>query len=641
MLKGSAEEPTPKSMREMIQKKFLEEIIGCSNGWKVLVMDPLATRVISSALTMYDIMEHKVTLVEKLHLNRQPFPDMDVIYLTLPTVEAAQRISKDFESRSKAKYNNVHLFFLENIDNDVFGVIQSNPLLVSKVKTLKEVYLDFLSIESNVFHFDMPNSIERLYGVQADTSFPNTLGRKLAHFCISMNEHPCIRYQGSSPVSRDIATALHQTITAFKRANPEWWCYGDDRHMERERAQILIVDRSFDPLSPLMHEYTYQAMVNDLLEVEDGNIITYTTTNNRGAEVENKAILNENDVFWAEHRHDHIAKVIDAIKGNMNDIIQNNAGAKLAKASGADMDISSMAQAVKQLPDYQETTGKLGEHVSISTQCMAAFMRQALMRLSAVEQTISTGFDDDGKEVKGMKLCQLVTEALGTPMEKTLKLRLLAIYYISQKNVPGTADHIRQAFAAARLSPTDEQVIKNFERILVSSAIAAATPGSSAEEKKGGIFSSIFGFTKKQVIPPSAEGEYTDTRHVCLLKGYLEQLIAGNLALDKFPAMGPTVNTSAKAEAKSARRFAATGRFGRKDAVQYNGGRLLVFIAGGASFAELRSVYETMSKESRETILGTTHMLTPDSYLVDVGSLHVPPAAPTTGVTAQKRENMI
>lgn len=85
------------------------------DGWKVLVMDPLATRVISSVLTMYDIMENKVTLVEKLHLNRQPFADMDVIYLALPTVEAAQRISKDFESRSKAKYNNVHLFFLENV----------------------------------------------------------------------------------------------------------------------------------------------------------------------------------------------------------------------------------------------------------------------------------------------------------------------------------------------------------------------------------------------------------------------------------------------------------------------------------------------------------------------------------------------
>jgi syntaxin-binding protein 1 len=84
-------------------------------------MDPLATRVISSALTMYDIMENKVTLVEKLSLKRQPFPDMDVIYLAVPTPEAVQKISEDFESRSKAKYGNVHLFFLESVSDFFFN----------------------------------------------------------------------------------------------------------------------------------------------------------------------------------------------------------------------------------------------------------------------------------------------------------------------------------------------------------------------------------------------------------------------------------------------------------------------------------------------------------------------------------------
>ena len=32
MLKAGAEDSTPKTMREMIQKKFLEEIIGCSSN---------------------------------------------------------------------------------------------------------------------------------------------------------------------------------------------------------------------------------------------------------------------------------------------------------------------------------------------------------------------------------------------------------------------------------------------------------------------------------------------------------------------------------------------------------------------------------------------------------------------------------
>lgn len=78
-------------------------------------MDEAATRVISSALTMYDIMERRVTLVEQLAKNRQPFPDMDVIYLAAPTIESVKRISDDFENRQKAKYGNVHIFFIDSV----------------------------------------------------------------------------------------------------------------------------------------------------------------------------------------------------------------------------------------------------------------------------------------------------------------------------------------------------------------------------------------------------------------------------------------------------------------------------------------------------------------------------------------------
>lgn len=78
-------------------------------------MDKAATRAISSALTMFDIMERRITLVEQLAINRQPFPEMDVIYLVSPTVEAVRKISNDFENRQKAKYGNVHLFFIDSV----------------------------------------------------------------------------------------------------------------------------------------------------------------------------------------------------------------------------------------------------------------------------------------------------------------------------------------------------------------------------------------------------------------------------------------------------------------------------------------------------------------------------------------------
>ena len=39
----------------------------------------------------------------------------------------------------------------------------------------------------------------------------------------------------------------------------------------RPRAALFLVDRSMDPTAPFLHEFWYQAMVNDLLVVEDGN----------------------------------------------------------------------------------------------------------------------------------------------------------------------------------------------------------------------------------------------------------------------------------------------------------------------------------------------------------------------------------
>ena len=78
-------------------------------------MDEVSTKVISSALTMYDIMERRITLVEKLELNRQPFPDIDVIYLATPTQTSVQKIAKDFENKLKPRYGNVHIYFLESV----------------------------------------------------------------------------------------------------------------------------------------------------------------------------------------------------------------------------------------------------------------------------------------------------------------------------------------------------------------------------------------------------------------------------------------------------------------------------------------------------------------------------------------------
>ena len=95
--------------------------------------------------------------------------------------------------------------------------LQANGLLASKIKTLREINIDFLAVETNVYEFGITDALERLHGSVGDPDLPALLGRKLATLCITLNEHPCIRFQASSAYCREIASVLNHQLQQFKR----------------------------------------------------------------------------------------------------------------------------------------------------------------------------------------------------------------------------------------------------------------------------------------------------------------------------------------------------------------------------------------------------------------------------------------
>lgn len=62
-----------------------------------------------------------------------------------------------------------------------------------------------------------------------------------------------------------LAMMVQDELDDYKKANPDY-----PPATGRQQAVLFITDRSFDVAAPLLHEFTYQAMCNDLLPIQDG-----------------------------------------------------------------------------------------------------------------------------------------------------------------------------------------------------------------------------------------------------------------------------------------------------------------------------------------------------------------------------------
>lgn len=98
-----------------------------------------------------------------------------------------------------------------------------------------------------------------------------------------------------------------------------------------------------DPVAPFLHEFTYQAMIHDLLPLDAGPtyrcasvkqlVSIQLTVLNRykvktalGAIEQKEALLNEEDPIWVEIRHMHMKEAIDKLMVDFNRFTTEHAG---------------------------------------------------------------------------------------------------------------------------------------------------------------------------------------------------------------------------------------------------------------------------------------------------------------------------
>ena len=448
-------------------------------------------KVISAAVGMYDIMERKVTLVESLEKKRAPFPDMAAIYILAPTSESIERLLDDYSSKSKVLYGkDVYVYFLGRIPENSLNSIKSCKQLIKRLKALSEINVHFLAKEERAFLLDMRPSFRQFYLRNSPTPKELLIAEQLVTVCATMNEYPYVRYNKESGICSSLASLFNLKMEEFVASNPTWWFHGSgksqNKHSERDRSSLLLLDRASDCLTPLMHDFTYQAMVNDLLNVK-GDQITYKAESADDPDVkeDKDVLLNEKDKLWCELRGKHIAQVIEILSARIQDVVNSSTGNALSKnKSDGNMSLSQMASALKELPEYREIMSKLSQHMHLAHECMDVFNRMALLDLSDVEQTLATGKDEEGRSPK---LVELISRAEGAMIRMTdsqARLRMVLIATISQGGLSGL-DRDR-LLRTANLGQAEIQTLNNLEQMGVSTLASSSSSGGGANRFFGG-----------------------------------------------------------------------------------------------------------------------------------------------------------
>mmetsp|Transcript_24069 Transcript_24069/g.47832 ORF Transcript_24069/g.47832 Transcript_24069/m.47832 type:complete len:668 (-) Transcript_24069:3898-5901(-) len=658
MMSSTASSGPTQSLRDIVQESLSNVLQNSTSQlpgdkWIVLVVDPQSLRVISSSIGMYNLMEHHVSIVEDLMKKRAPFRDQAVLYLVEPNEESVSRIIADWTpNKATLKQgplygNTAFLYFLGRLPDELFAKIKACKELVKRVKILQEVNLDFLTKEAQAFHFDMgrsPSIYPDLYLSKYQTAenispMQEQMVQKLVTVCATLNEYPHVRYPDENELCRNLAFVFQQKMNEFVGSNDSWWYNGDGLHPNSDRATLLFMDRKDDCLSPLMHEFTYEAMVNDLLNIEDDRI-TYNSINAGTAKegmtdektTKMDALLNDNDEVWMELRGMHIADVIKVLSSRIRDIVDSNTGSTLNKAAkgkdGKALSVSQMAKALKALPEYREIMSKLSQHMQIAHQCMDVFTKQKLLDLSDLEQTLATGkTDEDVVPTLKKILGEVVTEFRGQP-NSVMRLRLLAIVIVSQRGLE-SQEQLDILLAEARLSEKELNALKNIEKL---GCPLVRAPQTGAKGRMGKIRSTkVSAYHPDAIESSSAETEYVSSRYSCVLKAIMEKAAKGELSVEEYPSVMPLpdaegmLGPSSMSKAKSVRKMtsssskwagsSSTNSQGAKK--KAHGGRQIIFMAGGMCYSELRAAREVMADSNMEIVVGSNRFIKPMDFLID------------------------
>ena len=513
----------------------------------------------------------------------------------------------------QARYRTAILRWTSNLP----GSLQ-NELRREQVADSGSLDIDFVPRESHLVTFNEPWSFLTLFHRECDNlvkAHIDGLVKRIVSICVALGEYPLIRYyrprtnHAAQPLCSHLARFVSDAVDSYARHNQNTF----PRPVQnRPRAVVFITDRSMDLMSPLVHEFTYQAMALDLLPIRDDGRLMYTNVLRRGQpdQEEKDVELGEKDKIWVSKRHLHMKDLLDKLVNEFRKFQADNpqfAGLE----DGAPASVNTIKDMLAGLPEFQQGKEAFSLHLELAEKLVKSFHEHKLLDLASVEQSLATGLDEDYKKPKNLA-DQLVRLLDDDSVIHEDRLRLLMMYTIYRNGIlPGDKKKLEHH---GQLSPMDGETIYNMEQL----GARVEKPLKDHAQTPAPLF--------PPQIPANLQNqEVSLSRYEPNLRHMLESYCTGTLDTHLFPPVKPHLeeaDSSANISQFSLRSTASKPTWARNPTRSNEPRqRIVVFMAGGATYAEARACYEISQQYQKEVFLTTSHMHTPKTFLRQVGLL--------------------
>ncbi|CAG7734227.1 unnamed protein product [Allacma fusca] len=545
-------------------------IQSCGPGMKILLMDKETTAVVSTVYAQSEIMEKEVYLCDRLDniSNRESLRHLKCLTFLRPSQENIHLLAMELKS---PMYGSYFLHWTNVISkSDVKRLAEADEQEV--VREICELFADFIPLSPHCMISSIPVGPVFAEGDLLADGLTHNVASVIISFLLAVKKYPIIRYTEGSMPTQKLADKIHNLIN--KESN-----LFDFHGRNASRPVLLILDRRDDSLTPLLNQWTYQAMVHELLTIKNHRV---SLANAPGIHKDFREVVltPDNDTFYANNMYADFGAVGQSLRQLVEEFQAK------AKTHQKVESIEDMKSFVENYPHFKQMSGTVSKHVAVVGELARLNEKYHLLEVSELEQELAC---HSNHSASLQKLKQLLDNNKIRDEDALRLVLLYALRYESHSNndIVGLVSKLKSRGLSQENIDTVLKLLKF----------------GGAKKRRSDLYGSDPVAVTKRLIKGMQGVENIYTQHTPWMKGIVEDLLKGRLREGAFPTFGMTRSSGASD--------------------MYRPSEVIVFILGGVTYAESLAIHNINRAENRlAAVVGGTTIHNMKSFLVEINAFN-------------------